>query len=61
MAWKAMKSSGEPVLPVAWFLPRRQCSRKSRRNFVASGDLVPATCGPPTLAVGKARFTASAA
>ena len=28
LAWKAMKSSGAPVRPVAAFLPRAQCSRK---------------------------------
>ena len=45
-----MKSRGAPVPPVAWFFPRRQCSRKSRRN-VPPGP--PAVCGPPTRAVGK--------
>ena len=55
--WRGTRRSrvGVPVSPVAWFVPRRQCSRKSRMNWPP----LPAMSGPPTRAVGSARRTPS--
>ena len=49
LAWKEMKSSGEPLAPVAWLGPSGNV-RKARRNFPPP----PACSGPPTRAVGSA-------
>ena len=57
LAWKETKSIGVPILPVAKFVPRSWCSKKSRENWPPG----PAVSGPPTRAVGSARRTPSMA
>ena len=41
-----MKSRGAPTFPVAWLTPRRQCSRKPRRNRGGLGRPRPRDLGP---------------
>ena len=40
LAWKETKSIGVPILPVAWLVPRRQCSRNSRVHLAAAAGRV---------------------
>ena len=54
-AWKVMRSSGVPTLPVAWLVPVDVCCRNERSMACAP----PVTSGPPILAVGSARRTPS--
>src|SRR5262249_26801334 len=60
-AWNVTRASGDPILPVAKFVPRKQWSRKLRKMVCVRAPLGPVTSGPPIRAVGAARFNPSAA
>ena len=55
LAWNVMRSSGVPILPVAWLVPAEVCCRNVRSMPCAP----PVTSGPPMRAVGSARRTPS--